>query len=179
MNFALPLLEKLKQEMTSKTSEIIQADSKMPILKIEAKDIREAVKKLHDDPAFDMKYLNCISGLHLTQTKEDGTLDLLGFEVLYVFSSARDFSTIAVRVDLPEKNPAIDTIDDLYGSANWFEREVYDLLGVNFINSSDLRRIMLPQDWEGHPLRKDYKEQASYNGMPTTRPNEMESIRIE
>lgn len=179
MNFALPLVEKLKQELGSTASEILQSESKMPILKVDAKDIRNVVKILRDNPVFDMKYLNCISGVHLTETKEDGSLDLKGVEVLYVFSSKSDFSTIAVRVDLPEINPAVDTIDDFYGSANWFEREIYDLLGVNFINNHDLRRIMLPQDWEGHPLRRDYKEKASYNGMSTTRSNELELIRVE
>jgi len=179
MNFSITLLEKLAQEMAPSTSEIIQRESKMPILKIDAKDLRKVMLILRDNPVFEMKYINNISGVHLTAIKEDGTLDLKGVEVLYVLSSKLDFSTIAIRVDLPEVNPEIDTIDDLFVSANWFEREIYDLLGVNFINSQDLRRIMLPDDWQGHPLRRDYKENASYNGMPTTRPNELDAIRVE
>jgi len=179
MNFALTLVEKLAKELSPSSSEILQVESKTPILRINAKDLRGAVKLIRDNKDFNMKYLNSISGVHLTETKEDGTLDLRGVEVLYVFSSADDFSTLAIRVDLPEVNPEIDTIDDFYGSANWFEREVYDLLGVKFTNSQDLRRIMLPDDWVGYPLRRDYKEQESYNGISTTRPNELDAFRIE
>jgi len=179
MSFALSLLEQLGREISPVTNEIIQSESKMPIMKINAADIRKVVKTIRDNSSFEMKYLNCISGVHLTDTREDGSLDLKGVEMLYVFSSARDFSMLALRTDLPEVNPSIDSIDDLYGSANWFEREIYDLLGVNFVNSQDLRRIMLPDDWQGHPLRRDYKENASYNGMSTTRSDELAAARVE
>lgn len=178
MNFSITTLEKLAAAISPVSSEIIQRESKMPILKVGAKDIRKVFQVLRDS-AFEMTYLNSISGVHLTAPKEDGTLDLKGIEILYVVSSGNDFSTLAVRADLPEVNPEIDTIDDLYGSANWFEREIYDLLGVKFTNSQDLRRIMLPDDWQGHPLRRDYKENASYNGMSTTRVNELAAARIE
>lgn len=178
MNFPLQYIEKLASALPDVKSEILQKESAMPVLRVDAKSIHKVIDTVVNGD-LKMPYLNNISGLHLTETKEDGTLDLLGFEILYVFSSMKDFSSIAVRVDLPEQNPAIDSIDDLSGSANWFEREIFDLLGVHFNNSSDLRRIMLPEDWEGHPLRKDYKENTVYNGIPTTRDNELDKVRIE
>jgi NADH-quinone oxidoreductase subunit C len=179
MKFSLEKTEKIARLMAPVVSEILQRESLMPVIKIKAEDIRNAVKVLRDHKEINMKYLNCISGTHLTRTREDGVLESLGVEVFYVFSNGTDFSGVAIRADLAENHLVIDTIDDLYGSANWFEREIYDLLGVNFKNSQDLRRIMLPDDWIGHPLRKDYKENASYNGMSTTRPDELASFRVE
>jgi NADH-quinone oxidoreductase subunit C len=57
---------------------------------------------------------------------------------------------------LPGGDPQIDSVTEVWRGANWFERETFDLFGVRFRNHPDLRRIMLPDDWEGHPLRKDY-----------------------
>jgi len=59
---------------------------------------------------------------------------------------------------VPRDEPAIETITDLWPGANWDEREVYDLMGVEFVGHPDLRRILLPDDWVGHPLRKDYRD---------------------
>jgi NADH-quinone oxidoreductase subunit C len=61
------------------------------------------------------------------------------------------------------------TVEGVWKVANWFEREVYDLFGVIFEGHSDLRRIMLPEDWIGYPLRKDYVEQEEYDGISTQR----------
>ncbi|MDH4198968.1 MAG: NADH-quinone oxidoreductase subunit C [Spirochaetia bacterium] len=184
MNFPAAHLEKLAKLVDSVyngavSSEIVQADTKIPVLKINSRDIRKVVELVvhHKDLGF--TYLNTISGTHLAETREDESLDLKGFEMFYVFSNSQDFSSLAIKTTLPENNPEIDTIDDFSGSANWFEREIFDLLGVNFKNSQDLRRIMLPPDWEGHPLRKDFKEGSHYNGIPTTRSSELEAIRIE
>ena len=66
-----------------------------------------------------------------------------------------------------EKNklPQVPSLVKIWKTADWHEREVYDLVGVNFKGHPDLRRILLPEDWEGHPLRKDYQEQEKYNGI--------------
>jgi NADH-quinone oxidoreductase subunit C len=76
---------------------------------------------------------------------------------------------IVLKVDLPRDNPTIATVEGIWKVANWFEREVFDLFGVIFEGHSDLRRIMLPEDWVGHPLRKDYVEQEEYDGISTQR----------
>jgi NADH-quinone oxidoreductase subunit C len=183
MKFLLEKTERIAALLGQYQPEVLQKEAHMPLIKIDRGHLHSAIKLLFENPETRLKYLNCISGTHLTETivteGAEPVIKSLGVEILYVISSEVDFSGIAIRVDLPEGSLEIDTIDDIYGSANWFEREIYDLLGVNFKNSIDLRRIMLPDDWEGHPLRKDYKENTSYNGIPTTRPDELAELRIE
>jgi NADH-quinone oxidoreductase subunit C len=77
------------------------------------------------------------------------------FHVIYQFSSFQHNCRLEVRVPAGEDQP-IPSISDIYWNANWVEREVFDMFGVRFDNHPDLRRILMPHDWEGHPLRKDY-----------------------
>ena len=78
------------------------------------------------------------------------------FEVAYRFFSSKTKSVVGLSVRLEGEDPAVPTIEGAYPNANWHEREVYDMFGINFAGHSDLRRILMPQDWEGHPLRRDY-----------------------
>ncbi len=89
----------------------------------------------------------------------------------HAYSFARDH-IIAFHVDVPRDDPRQPSIQDIWPAANWNERESYDLLGIIYEGHPDLRRIMLPDDWIGHPLRKDYEEQPDYNGVPTQRERE-------
>jgi NADH-quinone oxidoreductase subunit C len=63
---------------------------------------------------------------------------------------------LGLRVPLPGENPSVLSLESVYPNANWHEREVYDMFGISFEGHTDLRRILMPHDWEGHPLRKDY-----------------------
>lgn len=78
------------------------------------------------------------------------------FEVVYHLHSVSRNVRLRLKARLSGTNPEIDSVTPVYLSANWYERETFDLFGVNFRNHPDLRRIMMPEDWEGHPLRKDY-----------------------
>jgi NADH-quinone oxidoreductase subunit C len=78
------------------------------------------------------------------------------FEVVYHLHSVARNARLRLKARLNGANPEIDSVTPVYLSANWYERETFDLFGVNFRNHPDLRRIMMPEDWEGHPLRKDY-----------------------
>ena len=78
------------------------------------------------------------------------------FEVVYHLHSLDRNERLRVKCRVPGDDPEIDSVTGVWRGANWFERETFDLFGVRFRNHPDLRRIMLPDEWEGHPLRKDY-----------------------
>lgn len=77
-------------------------------------------------------------------------------ELVYIFYSLKNRHQIILKIYLPRDNPQVESLTGFYRSADWFEREVYDLFGVRFLNHPDLRRILNPDDWQGYPLRKDY-----------------------
>src|SRR5262249_41458865 len=78
------------------------------------------------------------------------------FEIVYHLHSISANRRLRLKCRLPGASPEIDSVTGVWRSANWYEREAFDLFGVKFRNHPDLRRIMLPEDWDGHPLRKDY-----------------------
>jgi NADH-quinone oxidoreductase subunit C len=85
--------------------------------------------------------------------------------VVYLLHSMTHLHKIALRVDVPRATPVVPTVEGVWITAQWHEREAYDLMGIVFDGNRDLRRILLPDDWEGHPLRKDYQVQEFYRGM--------------
>ena len=78
------------------------------------------------------------------------------FFVVYQLYSHRHNVRLGLRVPVDGKNPTLPTLEGLYPVANWHERELFDMFGITFSGHSDMRRILMPHDWEGHPLRKDY-----------------------
>jgi NADH-quinone oxidoreductase subunit C len=78
------------------------------------------------------------------------------FEIVYHLHCIERNERLRLKCRLSGADPVIDSVTGVWRGANWYEREVFDLFGVRFLNHPDLRRIMLPDDWEGHPLRKDY-----------------------
>jgi len=78
------------------------------------------------------------------------------FEVIYHLYSIERNEWLRLKCRVRGEDPAIESVTSVWRSANWYEREVFDLFGIQFINHPDLRRILMPDGWEGHPLRKDY-----------------------
>lgn len=78
------------------------------------------------------------------------------FEVIYNLVSLRDRERLFVKVWLKEQNPQVDSMIDVWKSANWYERQVYDMFGITFNNHPDFRRIYMPEDFDYHPLRKEF-----------------------
>ncbi len=83
------------------------------------------------------------------------------FEIVYVLRNIPEKDIIFLKTKVKE-NEDIETLCDIYSGANWMEREIYDMFGIRFKNHPDLRRILLPEDYEGHPLRKDFPINSPY-----------------
>lgn len=109
----------------------------------------DACRALHDDPALDYNLLAAL-------TASDHWPSEPRFSLIYQFYSLDHRAFLGLRVDLAGDAPNAPTIGGIYPNANWHEREVYDMFGITFNGHSDLRRILMPYDWQGHPLRKDY-----------------------
>ena len=121
----------------------------------------EVMRFLRDDPelAFDMLMdLTCVD--HLGQQPR--------FEMVYHLYSLAKNHRLRVKTRVPETPCEVDTLTPLWASANWMEREVFDLYGVRFIGHPDLRRILLYDEFQGHPLRKDYPKERR---QPLVGPN--------
>ncbi len=135
-----------------------------------AATIEQVMKHLRDDPALKFDFLNCLSGVDYP---EDGTLadhaPSNKLAVVYHLYSYTYRHTLVVKTFVPRDEPRVPTISGLWPVADWHEREAYDLYGVIFTGHPDLRRIMLPEEFEGHPCRKDYVERPMVMGIPTTR----------
>ena len=111
---------------------------------------------IHEKTYFDS--LSCLTGV-------DNGPELGTMEVVYnLYSIPYDLHLI-LKVLLERDSPNIDSVTSVWKTADWHEREVYDLLGIHFNGHPDLRRILLPEDWEGYPLRKDYVEQEMYHDV--------------
>lgn len=115
---------------------------------ITAEQTIDVLKTLRDE--FDFKMLLDITAVDYWPQQEPR------FHLLYRPYSISKYLRLLLRVPLNGNAPSVHTVEGVYPNANWYEREVYDLMGIMFEGHSDLRRIVLPADWEGHPLRKDY-----------------------
>ncbi|NBT59484.1 NADH-quinone oxidoreductase subunit C [bacterium] len=86
--------------------------------------------------------------------------------VAYHLQSYTHKKVVRLKCYLPRENASIDSLTCLFKAADWLEREAFDMFGIHFNGHPDLRRILCPEDWVGHPLRKDYQTPDYYNGMP-------------
>ena len=89
-------------------------------------------------------------------TAVDWTPEEPRFEVVYLLHSLERNERLRMKCRLPGDNPEIDSVTGVWRSANWYERETFDMFGIKFRNHPNPRRILMPDDWDGHPLRKDY-----------------------
>ena len=127
-------------------------------LTLPAEQILPVCEFLWKNPATYFDSLSCLTAID--QGPEAGKM-----EVIYTLYSIPNHLTLHLRVILDRSSPTISSVSSIWRTADWHEREAFDLLGVQFSGHPDLRRILLPEDWEGHPLRKDYVEQSKYHGI--------------
>jgi NADH-quinone oxidoreductase subunit C len=123
---------------------------------VSAPGVRDVATFLRDDPEMKMNALMCLSGVDLGK-------DLLG--VVYHLESRVHRHKVTLKVEVPRESAKVASVALVWRTADWHEREAYDMVGIVFEGHPDLRRILCPDDWEGWPLRKDYKVQEWYGDL--------------
>jgi NADH-quinone oxidoreductase subunit C len=138
-----PLVEKLRQDFGATASEYRGDVS----LVVPAEKIAEACRQVQGQ-GFEL--LSAMTAVDYWPQETPR------FHVVYELTSLSDHLTLELRAPVPGVNPSLPTVSAVYRNANWRERELWDMFGIKFSGHPDLRRILMPADWEGHPLRKDY-----------------------
>jgi len=161
-------------------------DAHEPWAEIATGSIEPACTFLRDDPRLDFNQLMCLSGIDWDGYDENGkgkSVAILGYEengtpetsdrvgegdfgVAYHLFSHGQRHKFTLRVRMPRAEAKVPTVSGVWSTAGWHEREAWDLLGIRFEGHKDLRRILLEETWEGHPLRKDYVMPGLWQGVP-------------
>jgi NADH-quinone oxidoreductase subunit C len=126
------------------------------------------------------RFLKTEPGLELDFLEDETAVDWPKrnvIEIVYHLLSYRHRHAIVLKVEADRASPSVPTVECVWKTANWFEREIWDLFGVDFPGHPDLRRIMLPDDWVGHPLRKDYQEAGGWHGISNVRENPLVELK--
>ncbi|MGC4004342.1 MAG: NADH-quinone oxidoreductase subunit C [Pirellulales bacterium] len=150
-------------------------DSVDPWIEVTPDGIVEVCEYLKNEPDLRFNYLNCISGVDYFEPDPKKAAKVTWqphTEVVYHLWSVPNRVSLVLKVILPRwqngivgQPPECPTVSGVWATADWHEREVYDLSGVDFVGHPDLRRILCPEDWEGFPLRKDYEMPLEYHGI--------------
>ena len=127
-----------------------------PCIEVEPANISQLAALMKAEPQLAFDSLMCLSGVDYGER--------LG--VVYHLFSTMHRHKIALKLLINKDDPRLASVESVWRAAAWFEREAFDLYGLIFVGHPDLRRILLPDDWEGHPLRKDYVYPESYHGVP-------------
>jgi len=170
-----PLIDRLKKKFGDQVSLANPATAIDPWIEVAPASLQAVCTFLRDDKDAAFNYLSCISGVDYLELdpKKAAKVDWKPHtEVVYHLWSLTHKTSLVLKVILPRwKNdvegelPEVPTVSGIWATADWHEREVYDLSGVFFTGHPNLRRILCPEDWEGHPLRKDYEMPLEYHGI--------------
>jgi NADH-quinone oxidoreductase subunit C len=152
------MLELLQHHLPAGSFEPAESADDMPTVYVPVERLVETLRALRDTPELRFSFLADIVGVDYYPREPR-------FEVLYLLSSlgAPDFGEtlrrLRVKVRVPGQDPAVPTVAGLWKSADWAERELWDFFGIRVDGHPDLRRILMPEDWDGHPMRRDYPVQ--------------------
>ena len=148
--------EKIKKIITENFSNDIDDGTEAHYIYFKPDNWLEIAKWLRSEPSLLFNSLQCQMGIDMGE-------DIL--ESRYNFHSMEHDHYLEVRIRVSRSDAKIPSVEQVWRIADWFERETYDMLGIEYTGHRDLRRILLPDDWEGWPLRKDYQEQETYHGI--------------
>lgn len=127
-------------------------------IRVSPVDIVSVCKSLYQHPELYFDMLSCITGID--NGPQAGTID-----IAYNLYSIPFHVHLMIKITIPRDNGSFDSVSSIWRTAEWHEREIFDMFGVHVEHHPDLRRILMPADWEGHPLRKDYKQQEYYRNI--------------
>jgi NADH-quinone oxidoreductase subunit C len=169
------LVERLKSEFGESTIRAARIDALDPWIEVAPEGLVAVCRYLRDSADLKFDFLSCISGVDYFEPdpKKAGKVPWSPhLEVVYHLWSVAHKHTLVLKVilprwkdDIPGQLPEVSSVSDVWRTADWHEREVYDLMGVRFLGHPNLMRILCPEDWEGHPLRKDYEMPLEYHGI--------------
>jgi NADH-quinone oxidoreductase subunit C len=148
--------ERLKTRFGERILEAKSEGLPDPFVKVDPSVIAEVALFLRDEGDLAFDTLMCLSGV-------DYTKGLLG--VVYHLCSITKRHKVTLKVEVGAAAPSVPSVSAIWPTANWHEREAFDMFGIVFAQHPDLRRILLPEDYPGHPLRKDFKVPEFYQGM--------------
>jgi NADH-quinone oxidoreductase subunit C len=140
-----------------------------PFCTVKRERIVEICRFLKGEPGIELDFLEDLTAVDWPKRNV--------IEVVYHLLSYEHRHVLVLKVEADRAAPSVATVEGVWKTANWFEREVYDLFGVDFPGHPDLRRLMLPDDWVGHPLRKDYQEAGGWHGISNVRENPLVELR--
>ncbi len=163
-----------------------ESDIPQPVVSCTPEAVGDIAKYLRDDPALSFDRLLCLSGVdyegldekgkgkhrEINRYEEDGTVNPVedpgtgDLAVVYHLESFKHHHRLCLSVRVPRETPKIASVGHVWITAQYGERETYDFFGIEFEGNPDLRRLFLPEDWVGWPLRKDYEMPVRYNDVP-------------
>ncbi|NLI30117.1 MAG: NADH-quinone oxidoreductase subunit C [Nitrospiraceae bacterium] len=145
--------EKIREAFPQHVLEITEALGQVSV-SVDRSVAHEILAFLHDSMELRFDMLVALTAVDYADKKP------VRFEVVYQLLSTTRCGSIRIKAPVPEDDCSIATVTDIWKGANWFERECYDMFGITFTGHPELRRILMPEDWQGHPLRKDYPLQS-------------------
>jgi NADH-quinone oxidoreductase subunit C len=155
--------EQIREKVAGRFGDAVgpTVSAKDPFVVVKADRLLDVARFLHDDPEVALDYL-------MDETAVDYPKENL-IRVVYHLYSMTHKHAFKFKVECHRAAPRLPSVESIWRGANWLEREVWDLFGVCYDGHPDLRRILMPVDWPGHPLRKDWTEQGGYHGIRNER----------
>ncbi|MDP4115045.1 MAG: NADH-quinone oxidoreductase subunit C [Bacteroidota bacterium] len=163
--------EEIFQNLKDKFGDsVIELNTSMiePYILVNPLEVDKISLYLRDNELLQFNNLMVLSGVDDANGKKNADDIIEGgtLSVYYHLESTILNHIVVLKVSTPRENPEVASVEPIWKSSDWHEREAYDMFGIIFLNHPDLRRILMPYDWEGgYPLRKDYKSPEFYQGM--------------
>ncbi|MCG8586743.1 MAG: NADH-quinone oxidoreductase subunit C [Pirellulales bacterium] len=168
------LIDELKERFGDKITNV-NLEALDPWIEVAPDGLVEVCTFLRDEPGLEFDMLQCISGVDYFEPDEKKAKKTSWdphVEVVYHLWSVKNKTTLVLKVILPRWKddtagslPEVPSVAEVWPTADWHERETFDLVGVRFLNHPNHRRILCPEDWVGHALRKDYEMPLEYHGI--------------